>query len=416
MNVTIVGGGFGGVKTALELAKNSRNQITLITDRQDFQYYPALYSTATGHSHFESWIALGEIFAGKNNVNVCIDRVTTIDAEKKQLTGESGTVYEYKTCVLALGSVTTYFGIEGLDTYAYGIKSDAEIRRLKQHIYEDIAERRQLDSRYIIVGGGPTGVELAASLGDYLRGLVKRYHVKYHSVHISLVEAAPRLLPRSAEITSQKVAERLKRLGIEVETGKMVQSATDHSLMVSGHPVATSTVIWTSGVANSPFFEANKALFQFAKNHRIVVDQYMMAAPDIYVIGDNAATKYGGLAQTAVRDAKFVAKHLSRKTRHQKLQAYKQKAPASVVPVGGMWAAFEWKNIRIYGWIAGVIRRVADFVGYHDILPFFQALSKLHSGELLEDDYFTPSPNMRGQAYMRVVEPVRDQNAKNPHR
>lgn len=408
MNVTIVGGGFGGVKTALELARNPRNEITLISDHEDFQYYPALYSTATGHSHFESWIALGEIFAGKNNVQVCIDAIETIDPSTKQLKGASGTIYEYKTCVLALGSVTTYFGIEGLDTYAYGIKSEAEIKRLKQHIYEDVAEHGQLDSHYVIVGGGPTGVELAASLGEYLTRLTKRYHVKRHGVHISLVEASPRLLPRSAEITSHKVLRRLKNLGIRVETGKMVQSANDHGLIVSGRPIESSTVIWTSGVANNPFFEANKEHFEFAKNHRIIVDEHMMAAPDVYVIGDNAASKYGGLALTAVRDAKFVAKHLARKAKRQKLHAYKQKAPATVIPVGGWWAAFEWKGLRLYGWPAGIIRRAADLVGYHDILPLGQALSKLQSGELLEDDYFTPSPDAQKHAYASATEPSPD--------
>lgn len=395
MNTTIVGGGFGGVKTALELAKDSKNHITLISDRKDFQYYPALYNTATGHSHLESWIPLGEIFAGKSNIQVSIDKIESIDVDAKKLVGASGTVYEYQTVVLALGSVTTYFGIEGLDTYAYGIKSAEEINRLKQHIFEDVAERGHLDSHYVIVGGGPTGVELAASLGDYLNRLSKRYRTKRHGVHISVVEAAPRLLPRSAEITSHKVAKRLHDLGIKVETGKMVQSANDHELIVSGKPLSSSTVIWTSGVANSPFYEANKQWFKFAPNHRIIVDKHMMAAPDVYVIGDNAAAKYGGLALTAVRDAKFVAKHLVRKSKRQKLKPYEQKPPATVVPVGGMWAAFEWRGVRLYGWPAGVIRRAADFVGYHDILPFWQALAKLQSSDEYEDDYFTPNPEVR---------------------
>lgn len=397
MHITIVGGGFGGVKTALELAKNGRNQITLITDREDFQYYPALYNTATGHSHLESWIPLGEIFAGKNNVTVSIDAIEKIDTTAKQLTGRSGTVYTYHTCVMALGSVTTYFGIDGLDTYAYGIKSADEIRRLKQHIYEDAADRGKLDSHYVIVGGGPTGVELAASLGTYLKRLARRYRVRNHGVHISLIEASPRLLPRSAEVTSHKVTKRLEKLGIHVETSKMVQSATADSLMVSGQPLKSSTVIWTSGVANNPFFEANKEHFQFAKNHRIIVDKHMMAAPDVYVIGDNAFMPHGGLALTAVRDAKFVAAHLERKAKHRRLKAYTQKPPATVVPVGGMWAAFEWRNVRLYGWVAGLIRRAADFVGYRDILPFWQALSKLQSGDQYEDDYFTPSPELRNE-------------------
>src|SRR5690606_8587006 len=106
MKVTIVGSGFGGVKAALELAKNKQNQITIITDKPDFQYYPALFSTATGYRHLQSWVPLGVIFAGKSNIRVILDTVTAIDSEAKTLHGESGETYSYTTCILALGMVT----------------------------------------------------------------------------------------------------------------------------------------------------------------------------------------------------------------------------------------------------------------------------------------------------------------------
>src|SRR6218665_1012172 len=118
MQIIVVSGGFGGVKAALELSKNKKAQVTLISDRPDFQYYPALYSTATGGSRLQSWVPLGEIFGNHDNVNVVIDTVTTLDKAAKTIKTTSGKVYEYKKLVLALGSVTTYFGIEGLDHYA----------------------------------------------------------------------------------------------------------------------------------------------------------------------------------------------------------------------------------------------------------------------------------------------------------
>ena len=111
MKITIVGGGFGGVKAALELAKDPKNNITLNSDKPDFQYYPALYSAATGYSHLQSWVPLGEIFAGKENVIVQLDAIKKIDTKAKVLTGASGKTYQYETGILALGSVTTYFGI-----------------------------------------------------------------------------------------------------------------------------------------------------------------------------------------------------------------------------------------------------------------------------------------------------------------
>ena len=90
MNITIVGGGFGGVKAALELAKDPTNNITLISDKPDFQYYPALYGTATGHSHTQSWVPLGQIFAGKDNIRVILDEITAINPKKRILMGVAG--------------------------------------------------------------------------------------------------------------------------------------------------------------------------------------------------------------------------------------------------------------------------------------------------------------------------------------
>jgi len=237
MNITIVGGGFGGVKAALELAEDKENSVTLISDRPDFQYYPALYGAATGHSHLESWVPLGEIFAGKNNIRVHIDTVLTIDPDKKLLTGESGAEYRYETCILSLGSVTTYFGIKGLDSYAYGIKSASEIKRLKQHLYEDIAENHEVDKHYVVIGGGPTGVELAAALGSYINRLCEHYGVKRHALRIDLIEAAPRILPKMSEKSSRVVEKRLRQLGVAVQTGKAVESETADEIMVSGKPI-----------------------------------------------------------------------------------------------------------------------------------------------------------------------------------
>jgi NADH dehydrogenase len=392
MNITIAGGGFGGIKAALELAKDKHSHITLITDKPDFQYYPALFSTATGHRHLESWVPLGIIFADKPNVAVVLDTISTIDPDRKTLRGVSGTVYEYQTCILALGTVTTYFGIKGLDTYAYGIKSAAEITRLKQHLYSDIAERHVIDKHYVVVGAGPTGVELAAALGTYLKRLCERYKVRKHKLHIDLIEAAPRILPRMSEKASRKVEKRLKRLGVHVQTGKAVQSATADDLVVSGSPIDSRTVIWTSGVANNPFFATNAKHFSLAKNGRVQVDEYLRAGKDLYVIGDNAATPFTGLAQTALHDAIFVAGNLKRQQQHKKLKPYRAVMPPVVVPVGEGWAVFEWHGVTLSGKTASAIRRAADFIGYSDILPIGQALGVWRASSLLEDDYFVPTP------------------------
>jgi NADH:ubiquinone reductase (H+-translocating) len=392
MKITIVGGGFGGVKTALELAKHGHNSVTLISDKPDFQYYPALYGTATGKSHLQSWVPLGTVFAGKLNVDVIIDTIVSVDPGTKKLTGKAGNLYEYENLVLALGSVTTYFGIQGLDHYAFGIKSESEIKKLKHHLYKEMSEQRQIDKNYVVIGGGPTGVELASSLGTYLEQLRKEYHLPKKKIAISLVEASPRLLPRMHPETSKKVQDRLEEIGVRVETGKKVESATADTLVVSGKPLKSHTIIWTSGVATNPFFANNADHFEFSKNGKVVVNQYMRTKDGIYVIGDNAFTPFSGLAQTALHDALFVTDNFKRRQQKKLLKKYKAVMPPVVVPLGEDYAVFEWKFIRLSGWPAVMLRKAADFIGYRDILPLGHALGVWRSQTVVEDDYFTPTP------------------------
>lgn len=391
MQITIVGGGFGGIRAALKLSEDKANQITLISDRSTFQYYPTLYSSATGHSHLESWAPLGEIFAGKENVKVFIDAIVSLDVANKTIKGESGARYSYNTLILAMGVVTTYFGIPGLETFAYGIKSEQEIKNLKQRLFIDIAEKRQLDRNYVIVGAGPTGVELSAALGTYLKRLCKHYKVKHHRMSIRLVEAAPRVLPRSSEATSRIVAQRLKRLGVKVEVNRKVESQNATELIVSGAPIESHTVIWTSGVSNNPFFAAHPDVFKLGRGGRVEVDDYMKAYDHIYVIGDNALTAHTGLAQTAIHDANFIANNFRRVARGKKPKKYQAKLPVSVVPVGSHWAAVEWNAIRIYGFIGALIRSAADMIGYSDVLPLGTSLGAWRASRVHEDDYFTPT-------------------------
>lgn len=391
VQVLIVGGGFGGVRTALQLAKNPENKITLISDKEDFQYYPTLYSSATGHSHLESWAPLGEIFADHANVDVFIDTIDSIDADSKSVRGASGTSYSYHTLILAVGVVTTYFGIPGLETFTYGIKSESEIKKLKQRLFIDIAEKNTVDRNYVVICAGPTGTELAAALGTYIRRLCKHYDVKSHGVKIHLIEAAPRVLPRSSEMTSRVVENRLRKLGVRVETSKKVEEANAQELIVSGRPIESHTVIWTSGVANNPLFAKHPNIFSLDPRGKVMVDQYFMAHKDIYVIGDNAATPYAGLAQTAIHNADLLAYNLARLAEGRAQRAYKPRLPVSAVPVGSNWAVIEWRFIKIYGFIGGMIRRAADLVGYKDVLPLGTSLGAWRAARIYENDYFTPT-------------------------
>lgn len=386
MHSTVVGGGFGGVKTALELAKNKKTHVTLISDRPDFQYYPALYSTATGGSNLQSWIPLGEIFAKHDNVTLIIDTIETLNKATRTITMASGETHEYQTLVLALGSVTTYFGIQGLDHYAYGIKSQDEIERLKRHLVHEFSQANGADSHFLIIGAGPTGVELASSLGSFLKKLKKKYRQPEPRTSISIIEAAPRVLPRMSEKASAKVEKRLKALGVHVETNKKVEAETADDLVVNGRPIKSHTVVWTSGVANNPFYAANADQFELSKNGKVVVDEHMRVDQHVYVIGDNAFTQYSGLAQVAVHDAVFVAKHILKKSKKK----HSVKLPPVVVPVGENWAIFEYGKLTFGGKLGALIRQAADLIGYHDVLPLRQTLRAWSSQSIESNTAYYP--------------------------
>lgn len=379
MNITIVGGGFGGVKAALELSKDPEIKITLISNNKNFVYFPALYSTATGHNHKESWVSLEFIFRDHPSVKIVYDTINQINPAKKVLSGNKQT-YHYSKLILAMGSVTTYFGIEGLDHYTYGIKSEDEIRELQKHLFRQMGDQGVIDKSYIVIGGGPTGVELAGALGQYLEKLRKFFGLQEQKIHITLVEASPRLLPRMSKAASKAALRRLRSLGVKVETNKMVQSASAEGLVVSGKPIQTQTIIWTSGVANAPFFKQNAQHFSLNPRGKVVVDEHLQARPDIYVIGDNADTPLSGLAQTAIHDGTFVARHILRVKNGEKTKPYKTRNLGVVVPIGYNWAIYERGTLRFTGALGAFMRDAADIVGYHDVLPMGHAIDTWRAG------------------------------------
>ena len=367
----IVGGGFGGVKTALELAKDSRFDLTLLSSHDNFRYYPSLYKTATGGSKQASSIPLKEIFAEYPKVKIIIERAKSIDHDEHQLITEKGTKIEYDVAVLALGMKTNYFGIPGLEKLSYGIKTNEEALRLKEHLHKHITKTKHPDLNYVIVGGGATGVELAGVLGEYIRLICTSHSVRKRTIHVDLIEAAPRLLPTMPKAVSRRVAKQLRELGVKLFLNKAVTAQTADKLMVGDKPIRSHTVIWTAGVLNHPFYTEQD--FQLAPNHKVRVDHFLQAKPGLYVIGDNADTPYSGLAQTALYDGVYVAKNLIRLADNEKPLPYKAKRPIYVLPAGPRWAAVVWGKFMFSGKIGWFLRRAADLVAYHDYEPWFRA-------------------------------------------
>lgn len=379
----IVGGGFGGIKTALELSQDSRFSITVLTHKPTFRYYPSLYQTATGGSRKATSIPIKDIFEDYPSVKVVVDSAKSVDREKKFILADSGDKHEYDVLVLALGMKTNYFGIPGLEESAFGIKTNSEAERLKKHIHKHITNNKHPDLNYVVVGGGPTGVELAGVLGEYVAKVCNHHGVSKSSIHVDLVEASPRLLAMMPKIVSKRVANHLRKLGVKLYLNSAVKSLNDDELMVNDKPIRSHTVIWTAGTSNNEFFSNNG--FQIAGNRKVRVDQFLQAERGVYVIGDNADTPYSGLAQTALYDGVYIAENIIRLANNEYPIPYEAKRPVYVLPAGPKWAAVVWGRLYFFGRVGWWLRRASDFVAYRDYEPWFKA-TKHWFAEYKEED------------------------------
>lgn len=381
-HVLIVGGGFGGVKAAQKLLEDKRFEVTLLTPDDELRYYPTLYRTATGGPRSNSSIPYQVLFVGKK-INLIRDSAATIDRKAKTITTDSGETHPFDTLILGLGVVTNYFGIPGMEDFSYSIKSQKEAARFKMHLHQQLIDDNKTDLNYIIVGAGPTGIELAGALPEYLDKLIENHGITNKKYNIALVEAAPKLLPRLPKETSKQVAKQLKKLGVSVYTNSAVQGETIDNLTVNGNPIPSHTVVWTAGVMNHPFFAKNN--FPVMNRGKVAVDVYLRAEENIYVIGDNANTPYSGLAQTALVDGEFVANNLIRAIDQKDFKPYKPKKPITIIPAGPNWAAVIWGKLKFYGYAGWLLREASEFVGFSEIEPWNKA-AKQWLSELGEQD------------------------------
>ncbi|HUC20048.1 MAG TPA: FAD-dependent oxidoreductase [Candidatus Polarisedimenticolaceae bacterium] len=384
-HVVIVGGGFGGVRAARLLSRQPVMKVTLISDNPSFTYYPQLYHAATGGSRSETALPLKELLKD-TTVEILKDTAVSVDHAAHTITMASKTVYTYDRLILSLGSVTNYFHIQGLPENCFEIKSTPSATAFKHHLHNQLIEDQATDANYLIVGGGPTGVELAGALDAYLERIVKLHGITKGNYAIKIVEAMPRLLPRLPESVAKRVQQRLEELGVSVMTGAKVEAAGPDSLTVNGKAIPSETVVWTAGIANNPFFKANEDQFKLAKNGRVEVSNRLQVHPGVYVIGDNAAVEHGGLAQNAIAQADFVADDIVRSYAKASRKIFRSTEGISAIPVGPYWAVVVWGKLKLYGRLGWLLRRAADLMAYRDIEQLPGALRVWSKDFKTEDD------------------------------
>lgn len=385
MRVVVVGGGFGGVRAALRLANKVGFDVTLVSKQSYFEYHAALYRSATGRSPLEVAIPLSDFFESAGNVEVVKDEIVDIDPDAKTLTGASESVYRFDAVILGLGSVTEYFGIQGLEEYSYGVKTISEALELKRHLHENLVSKATAEKNYVVVGAGASGIELAAELSSYLSKIRRKHRLSSAAYKIELIEAGPQLLPTMPANYSKMVTRRLKKLRVKTYINNKVGAETADGIQLPGGSISSHTVVWTAGVANNPFFKKFPNIFKLGRGGKVEADDQLKVTDGIYIIGDSVDTKYSGMAQTALHDADFVTGNLLRAAAGKQPQPYVPKKPIYAIPVGSNWSAVLWGKLEIYGFAGWVLRRLADLWLYLNFLPPGKALSAWRYGIIQEE-------------------------------
>ena len=390
--ILILGGGFGGVRTALDLAKQKipNTKIVLISDKHHFEFTPALYKLATGRSPMEMCIPLAEIFRTPD-IEYLVDEVTGGSLAERVIYAKSGSRYKYDYLVLALGSETSYFNIPGIAENSFTLKSVSTALRLKNHLHElfndfDHLSKRELMAQFqfVIVGGGPAGVELAGEIRRYARTLARAHGVSERLVTVDILQAAPRLLPTMPEEVSLRATKRLDELGINIILGRAVTGEDQHGVFLKDIKFNAKTIVWTAGVKPSHVYGLIEGL-TLDKGGHVLVDSEMRAQgfENVFAIGDGAATPNAGTAQTAIYDGHYSARVIAHSIRGEKVPDYHAKKTPYVVPIGENWAVFTYKNIVLSGRIFWWLRLLIDLKFFLTILPFNKAFTIWREGGVI---------------------------------
>lgn len=384
----IVGAGFLGIETALTLARKKQNdlKIILISSQDHFTYYPGMYRVAMGAPVRQGCIPLSDIFEHYPNVVVVVDTITAVDPEHKRVTSSTQS-WHYDSLVLGIGSEKRPITIPGLEEVVYSFRSIEEAIKLQvridtlfeKHANVTSSEDMLMGLHFVIVGGGPSGTELAGELSQYTHHLAKKYKIDPSYITIDIVEANQRILKQMYTGISEKVSHRLRELNVNIFPNRRVVQGESWSLRLGDMKLGTKTVIWAAGLSPSRFADDIPGV-ELNDRGKIKVDEFLRpnGMYDIYAGGDIADTTYSGLAQTSIHHGRYIADSIVRRHKFRHIWPYSPKTPAHNIPIGRGWAAFEIGRFRLYGFIPWLVRLVIDFRYYNSILPTKTALSIIH--------------------------------------
>jgi NADH dehydrogenase len=382
--VVIVGGGFGGLYCARAL-QGAGTRITLI-DRQNFHLFqPLLYQVATAAlSPADVASPIRSILKRRPDVQVWLAEAVAVDVAKRVLELRDGWI-EYDYLVLAAGATHAYFGHDDWAGLAPGLKTidDAtELRRRFLLAFEaaereaDAVARRRLLT-FVIVGAGPTGVELAGAMAEIARTVLREdfRHIDTSAARIMLLEAADRVLPTYPQMLSERARRQLVRLGVEVRTGTQV-TGIEEGLVRLGETVLTAgNVFWAAGVAAAPLGRTVGAETDRAGRVRVQADCSVPGHPEVFVIGDLAlllqddATPVPGVAQGAMQMGRHVAEMIRGDLRGESRRPFRYRDKGNLATIGRAAAVADIRGLRLSGlvaWLVWVFVHITYLIGFRN--------------------------------------------------
>ncbi|CAM3002115.1 TPA: DoxX family membrane protein [Legionella pneumophila] len=367
--VVIIGAGFGGIACAKAL-RHMPVKITLI-DRHNYHLFqPFLYQIATGSlSPADIAISIRSIFLEQFNAEILLGNVTGINKEERLVIADNFTIpYDY--LVIATGATHSYFGKDSWAPYAPGLKTindgtSVRSRIIKSFELAEIAEsdeERKQFLNFVIVGAGPTGVELAGAIAELARfGIVKEFrHFDPASANIILVQAAPRILPTFSEQISQKAQRYLESMGVKVLVNSMVEQIDSDGVIINKERIYSKSVFWAAGVAASPASKWLQLEADPAGRVKVNDDLTVAGYSNIFVIGDTAASNawngkpVPGIAPAAKQGGAYVAKVISKRiyNNNSRYKPFKYIHYGSLATVGRKAAVAEFDRFKISGELA----------------------------------------------------------------
>ena len=394
--VVIIGGGFGGLYAARAL-RNAPVQVTLIDRRNHHVFQPLLYQVASAAlSPGDIASPIRWILRRQRNVDVLLAEAVAIDASRRAITLRSGADFFYDFLIVASGATHAYFGHDEWQAVAPGLKSleDAlEIRRRVLLAFERAeaacaraSAAKPPDERtcqalltFVVIGGGPTGVELAGALAEISRQSLARdfRHFDPGSARIVLVEAGPALLAAFPPSLQQSARRDLERLGVEVRTGAAVTGVAPGRVHLGADAIDAETVLWAAGVAASPLGATLGAPLDRAGRVSVQPDLTIPGHPEVFVIGDLASIagaggrQLPGVAQVAIQTGRHAARNIMRTVAGKPHLPFRYRDLGNMATIGRASAVADFGWLRLkgwFGWVAWLFVHILNLIGFRNRL------------------------------------------------